>query len=262
MKKKASLFTLCFENGKIVWGAVYNDYLGGQKLVGCGTVDGSPEHKAQLRDIIADDANNYSKWHWAEVSGPLEHWFKKYNGYPIPVEFIPTLLDNRKEIIPLSDGAHYKRLLNGGIEITKIMYGFKDQTVFDNVTKEYENYYDFRFTINNSNEIHESIERIAEDYNTKTNVREPRVDDFDNNVKFAVHIMKLFNKMINDGAYDLTGFMNSCLNWALSTLKTVQVQNKLIKKCIIIGETMVKYRTILKCNRFKPIEDLIISPAL
>lgn len=112
--------------------ALYSKNKGGFKLVGCGTKHGEQEEKDIIYDIIKDDAEEYSQWHWAEVSGPMERIFQKCGGNPIPAELAKQILGKEDENFIYCDDAHYKRLI-GGKYHTKILYGFKNHDVYTNV---------------------------------------------------------------------------------------------------------------------------------
>lgn len=110
-------------NNTILTAALYSKNKGGFKLVGCGTKHGTPEEKDIIYDIVKDDAEEYSQWHWAEVSGAMERIFQKCGGNPIPAELAKEILNKgHGDFIYCDDAAHYKRLI-GGKYHTKILYG-------------------------------------------------------------------------------------------------------------------------------------------
>lgn len=146
--------------------ALYRKFDNSYKLFGCGTAHGSKDEKELLKSIIKEDVEKYTQWHWAEVSGVLEHWFKKYNGYPIPSDFAQIALSPHK-LSPLKDGFHYKRDINH-IELTKIMYGFKDQAFFDDIVAKYENYFELQKKINSNDTITEKLEPDYDKVNVET----------------------------------------------------------------------------------------------
>ena len=128
MANSVSLATICVQNHKIVAAAIYRDNIGGQKLNGCGTIDGSEKSKDLLRQVIKDDIENLQKWHWVEVSYPLEKWFKEMNGNPIPSNMAASLLHKSKsKITPLEDGVHYKRQIANEWSL-KLYMGLKMKT--------------------------------------------------------------------------------------------------------------------------------------
>lgn len=120
------------EINNILTAALYTNSKGGFKLVGCGTKHGEQKEKNIIYDIIKDDAEEYSQWHWAEVSGPMERIFQKCGGNPIPAELAKQILGKEDENFIYCDDAHYKRLI-GGKYHTKILYGFKYRDVYTNV---------------------------------------------------------------------------------------------------------------------------------
>lgn len=119
---KASLVTLHFLGNNVDVCAVYTAYLGGQKLVGCGTKNKTSDEKDMLKKIIKDDIDDYSQWHWAEVSPPLEYWFKKLGGTMIPNIYTSGLLNKKIEFG--NDGYHYIRAIGKDqVQVEKVIYG-------------------------------------------------------------------------------------------------------------------------------------------
>lgn len=160
LKKNATFSIITDSNDSVNACAVYNDYLGGYKLVGCGAKENTIENKIFLKEIIKRDINDYSSWHWAEVSPPLEYWFKKYNGYAIPNIYANDII-NKDNLILSDDGIHYKRNIGkDSIPADKVIYGFKDDATFKKVTTEYIDYDGFR---RYANMIKESLTKAETD---------------------------------------------------------------------------------------------------
>lgn len=94
-----------------------------------------------------DDIKNYDGWYWAEVSDAIEHYFKKFKGYPIPNTYASILLG--KDVDLLEDGAHYQRPIGLDKNIyTKVIYGFRDKQLYDAVMKNVDDYEQFMEKIN------------------------------------------------------------------------------------------------------------------
>lgn len=95
--------------------------------------DGTQFGKDGVKAIIKSDVAPYTNWVWGEVSDSIEHYFKKFEGYPLPNSFVAEVLKKSPDDIELSkDGFHYKRKIGKNNEATeKIVYGFPSQDVAD-----------------------------------------------------------------------------------------------------------------------------------
>ena len=72
--------------------------------------------------MVQEDINIKDREAWIEVSGKMEHIYKKRNGNPIPAEIAQRLLANKQFIKIHDDGYHYDRIIGGNV-VTKIMFG-------------------------------------------------------------------------------------------------------------------------------------------
>ena len=237
------------EQQKICVLSLYKDNMDGYKLFGCGTAHGSKEEKELLKSIIKEDVEKYTLWHWAEVSGVLEHWFKKYNGYPIPSDFAQIALSPHK-LSPLKDGFHYKRDINH-VELTKIMYGFKDHAFFDDIVAKYENYFELRKKINSSDTITEKLEPEID----KVNVETLTLNDIS-------ELVLPFAKMVKMKCYYLTENMVKRLNLLSNILGSIESDDKIIVGSKKILKILEEKGELLQSHSFAPIEKYIVSPAL
>lgn len=121
-------------NDQVISCAFYRNIDGSFKLQAYGH-DGSPEGKAGVKAIIKSDVAPYTNWVWGEVSGSVEKYFKKFEGYPLPNSLVADVLDKDSSKIELSeDGFHYKRKIANNDDATeKVIYGFKDKETADKV---------------------------------------------------------------------------------------------------------------------------------
>lgn len=121
-------------SGGIISCSFYRNIDGSFKLQAYGH-DGSAEGKAGVKAIIKSDVAPYENWVWGEVSGNVEKYFKKFEGYPLPNSLVAEVLDKDSDRIELSeDGFHYKRKIAGNDDATeKVIYGFKDREVANRV---------------------------------------------------------------------------------------------------------------------------------
>ena len=124
--------------------------------------DGSIDGKNGVKTIIQSDVRPYTNWIWGEVSGAIEHYFKKFEGYPLPNSLVVEVLKKNQDDIELSkDGFHYKRKIGKNTEATeKVVYGFPSQDVADKAMAS-ANYEIERHKLNmqlvNEDEQHESL---------------------------------------------------------------------------------------------------------
>lgn len=148
--KSINLVKCVFTNNKLIACATYRN-IGGYKMnaIGCDqSVEGAKE---ALQAIIEHDIENYKGWYWAEVSGAIEHYFKKYNGYPIPNFYASELLG--KDVKLNEDGVHYERPIGiDGDIFTKAIYGFKSEEFLNKIITELDNYEEFMHKVNSLKE--------------------------------------------------------------------------------------------------------------
>ena len=121
----------------------------------------------ELNKIDTVDGFKIENLHfWTESSNAIEHWFKKYGGYPIPNEFIETILNKHDGSIILdADGVHYSRAINGELH-KKMMFGFNSEETYKHVTVDYEDYLGFRDRVNSIGEsycLYESYSSVEND---------------------------------------------------------------------------------------------------
>ena len=118
------------ENGDIISCAFYRNVNGSFKIQAYGH-NGTQFGKDGVKAIIKTDVAPYSNWIWREVSGAIEHYFKKFEGYPLPNDFAVDVLEkNPDEIELLDDGFHYRRKIGGNDDSTeKVIYGFPNEEI-------------------------------------------------------------------------------------------------------------------------------------
>lgn len=144
-----------YGDGKIIHSvAIYTDYLGSNKLTAIGS-DGTAEGKNGVSLIMQRDiSQQFEGWYWCEASGAVEHLFKKHNGNPVPSIFAEEIL---KKNVTIVDEVHYKRTIGkDGDVFIKMIFGFKDSTLYHKIEEAIENYADFKETVNKIKTINES----------------------------------------------------------------------------------------------------------
>lgn len=129
--------------------AVYAGNFGGNKAIGVAGIHGNPGYKDGVVEIIKSDIANFDRWYWAEVSGAIEHYFKKNNGYPVPSTYAKMFMPRPIEA-ECPDGFHYERKMGPEHEmVQKCVFGFPSREAFMKVTEEFADYEDFRKKVNN-----------------------------------------------------------------------------------------------------------------
>lgn len=163
------------KNGKVLACITYKYWAGGNKMF-LGAAIRNDAGKNAIQEIIKSDIEPYDNWFWGEVSGPIEHYFKKHNGRPIPKELVSSFVKTKRNIVPSpdpNDPIHYTRKI-GNIEtpVEKAMYGFKDEAMAKAVMESIDNYEEFRLSANaipsklneanNTDSLESSIDVIGE----------------------------------------------------------------------------------------------------
>ena len=117
-------------NNNVISCAFYRNIHNSFKLQAYGH-NGTSLGKDGVKAIIKSDVAPYTNWIWGEVSGNVEKYFKTFEGYPLPNEFVAIVLKKNPEEIELSmDGFHYKRKIGSNNDtIEKVVYGFPNQDI-------------------------------------------------------------------------------------------------------------------------------------
>lgn len=99
--------------------------------------------------FVCRDIENFNCHCWAEVSGVMEHYYKKHKGYPIPNIYAPSLL--KKPNLTLDeDRYHYLRQIglpddNGEVKMDrKCIFGFQSEELYNKINETFEDYVSFR----------------------------------------------------------------------------------------------------------------------
>lgn len=157
--------------------------------------------KQGVQAIIKDDIQNYNLWFWCEVSGAVEHYFKKHNGYPIPSEYAKYIL-NYDDIIEI-DELHYSRKFSDGSDLVKCIYGFKNKELYDKITSDISNYRNFIERVNKL-----PSDKTVNEFYTK----------YPPNVYKAIYITDNIYSFYEDGFCEMMPIWVEYLQWAKQTL--------------------------------------------
>lgn len=143
---------IAYYNGEIVACATYRKMEDSFKMVSIGC-NQEESGKEGLQSIIKDDILKADYRFWAEVSGAIEHYFKKYNGYPMPNLLASKILQISEESTRLSskDLEHYERLI-ADEWYEKMVFGIKSEEVFQEVLKAVDDYSKFLREVNKISE--------------------------------------------------------------------------------------------------------------
>ena len=150
--RKVKYAKIAYNNADIVACAIYRNMEGSYKMVAIGC-DQEDIGKQGIQAIIKDDIEKFDYHFWAEVSGAIEHYFRKYNGYPMPNILAPEILSISSELIRPSknDNVHYERQISDEW-FEKMIYGAKSKEVYEAAIAAVEDYSKFMKEVNKINE--------------------------------------------------------------------------------------------------------------
>lgn len=134
LRSVATLAQVVYDKGKILAFALMkkvhaNDVGNKINLIGS---DQTWKGKEAMQAILKHNIDNFKAHVWCECSGAIEHWFKKYDGYPIPNQYVPEIIgEPRGKVWFHEDGFHYRRFLSaaGGRFVQKMMFGFVNDDI-------------------------------------------------------------------------------------------------------------------------------------
>ena len=146
--------------GEIIAGALCRRYLQSIK-VSAFFSDKSEEGKAAVVSIIRKNIDEYKSLVWCETSGAIEHYYKKYDGYPIPNAYVAEILNKQQDEIELSekDNFHYFRIIGTDEikkKVEKVIFGFPSQKLMEQFLSD-SVYQAERKLFNSSKSISESV---------------------------------------------------------------------------------------------------------
>lgn len=146
--RKVKYAKVVYYNDEIVACAIYRNMEGSYKMVAIGC-NQEEIGKQGVQAIIKDDIEKFDYHFWAEVSGAIEHYFKKYNGYPMPNILAPEILSISSELIRPSenDMVHYERQI-ANEWFKKMIYGAKSKEVYEAAIAAVEDYSKFMKDVN------------------------------------------------------------------------------------------------------------------
>ena len=195
--------------------------------IGCSQDD---KGKLALQQIIQHTISELELHYWSEVSGAIEHYFKKHNGFPMPNTMAGKILQIPEKDITISnkDMVHYDRPIGKDREVfTKMIFGIKSNEIFQQAMNEVENYYDFMKEVNNM--INESKE-------------------FKYSIKQSIYIIEnLYRLHEENKVNELTPKWADALKESMKTLRK-STKNQTISDYIEYGEYLLSDMQILELN--------------
>ena len=232
-KKHLLMVVRDFNNQDLLACAVFRRIESSLKMtaIGCNQENNG---KLALQQIIQHTISKLELHYWAEVSGAIEHYFKIYNGYPMPNTFAGKILRvPDSQITPSkTDIFHYDRAIGQNREkFTKMIYGIKSEEIFQEVLSKFEDYYDFM------NEVNRIDKNVNESKETKYSVKQ------------AIYIIEnLYRMHEEDGINELTQKWNDALNESLKVLNSTKEKTQTISDYIEYGEYLLSDMQVLTLN--------------
>ena len=169
--------------------------------------------------------------YWTEVSGIIEHYFKKHNGYPIPNTVASKILQVPDNHITPSkkDMVHYNRVIGqDGEKFTKMICGLKSEEIFQEVMSDFEDNYDFMKEVN---------KMVNESKETKYSVRQ------------AIYIIEnLYRMHEENGLNELIPKWHDALRDSMEVLNSTEERTQTISDYIECGEYLLSDRQVLTLN--------------
>ena len=229
--RKQHLIEIVFLNNVILAAATYRIMDDNSlKLVAIGC-DQTNNGILAIQQIIKHSIDNANIHYWAEVSGAIEHYFRKYNGYPMPNVLAHEILEIDPNNITLSnnDIVHYERPIGPDRDIfEKMIYGIKSEEIFNKAIAAVENYSSFMKDVNT---INEGIKIV--------------------NIKQAFYIINnIYRAHEEDGFNELIPSWHNALIQSLSILKSVNNPEKNIIDYIRYAEYLLDDMQLLKLHKF------------
>ena len=234
-KKKKHLLMVVrdFDNQDLLACAVFRRIGESLKMtaIGCNQED---DGKLAIQQIVQHTITELKLHYWAEVSGAIERYFKRHNGYPMPNTIASKIIGVSDNLVIPSkkDMVHYDRIIGKNEErFTKMIYGIKSEEIFQEVLSEVEDYYDFMKRVNKI--VNESKE-------TKYSVEQ------------AIYIIENLYKMHEDNAInELTPKWHEALIESMKVLNSTEERTQTISDYIEYGEYLLSNLQVLTLNVIK-----------
>lgn len=193
--------------------------------------DFSVRDAAMYIDDSSEMIYNTELYYCVEVSGIIEHYFKKHNGYPIPNTIASNILQVSDNLITLSkkDMFHYDRVIGqDGEKFTKMIYGIKSEEIFQEAMSDFEGNYDFMKEVN---------KMVNESKETKYSVRQ------------AIYIIENLYRMHEENTLnELIPKWHDALRDSMEVLYSTKERTQTISDYIEYGEYLLSDMQVLMLN--------------
>lgn len=229
VKKKHLIMIAVDTTETVIACATFRRIEGSFKMVsiGCNQED---DGKLALQQIIQHTILKFELHYWAEVSDAIEHYFKKYNGFPMPNIMASKILNIPESEITLShkDDVHYDRPIGKDREVfTKMIFGIKSDEIFQEVLNAVENYYDFM------NEVNKMVNESSNKYSEKQ----------------AIYIIEnLYRLHEENSVNELTPNWNNALQESMKTLYSIKDKSQTVMDYIEYGEYLLSEMEVITLN--------------
>lgn len=221
LAKNINKIKIAYLDNIIIAISIYTGYQGGYKCVGITATTNMQYRKIgviAVKDIIREDTQLYKDFYWCECSDTLEYLYKKYNGIPIPNEYIEYFIGNKFET-KKDDGYHftvnykvYDPETNNNLykPIDKIIYGFNSKETYDKIISDINSsiYRQIKFINNNVSEsspigLKRDNYQAAHDiiyvfYNELCNGINEFTEDLIKILKDSINLLEKYNKENSD----------------------------------------------------------------
>lgn len=220
--RKVKYAKIAYAKNTMVACAMYRRIEDSFKMVaiGCNQYESG---KFGIQSIIKSDIEQLNAHYWAEVSGAIEHYFKKFNGFPIPNTLAASVLNVDPNTIRLSekDKVHYTRkIVNEWFE--KMIFGIKSEEIYYEAIKAVEDYSTFMQEVNKINES--------------------KFNGFKYSLKQAIYIIEnIYRAHEEDGFNELIPSWKKALEESMKTLQASEKTNTVtdyIEYCQYLFDTM------------------------
>ena len=191
----------------------------------------SKGEKAMCIDDSAEMIYNIELYYCVEVSGIIEHYFKKHNAFPMPNTIASKILqvDEDQIILSKKDNIHYDRFFGQDRDrFTKMICGLKSEEIFQEVMSDFEDNYDFMKEVN---------KMVNESKETKYSVRQ------------AIYIIEnLYRMHEENGLNELIPKWHDALRDSMEVLNSTEERTQTISDYIEYGEYLLSDMQVLTLN--------------
>ena len=231
LRKDHNFIIVLSEKNELLACATYRVLGQGFKMTAIGCLQ-DEIGKIALQEIVKHNIVNLDIHYWAEVSGAIEHYFKKHNGYPMPNTMANEILGVPVDRIKLcvEDKVHYERMIGSdGDWYVKMIFGIKDEATFNRVLEIVDNYEGFMNEVNNM-------------------VTESNAPFF--NVKQAIYIIdNIYRCNEEDGFNEMLPSWCRAIKQSIHTLESIENKERYIERYISTAYYLLEKMPVLALNK-------------